>query len=185
MKRLFDLFLSSLTIIIFFIPLLIIYLSIKIYSKGNPIYWSNRVGKDNKIFKMPKFRSMRNNTPELATSELKDPYKWLTPIGLFLRKSSLDELPQIFCVFAGKMSFVGPRPALYNQDDLIKMRTDNGIHKLLPGITGLAQVNGRDELTLKDKVKYDKLYLINKSFLFDLKILSQTIIKVITSDGVK
>lgn len=185
MKRLFDLLIATVSTVIFFIPLLIIYFSIKVNTKGNPIYWSDRVGKDNKIFKMPKFRTMIINTPELATNELEDPYQWLTPIGSFLRKSSLDELPQIFCVFVGKMSFVGPRPALYNQYNLIEMRTEVGVHKLLPGITGWAQINGRDTITLKKKVKYDKYYLIKKSFLFDIKILWQTIIKVISSDGVK
>lgn len=185
MKRLFDLFIASVSTVIFFIPLVIIYFSIKVNTKGNPIYWSDRVGKDNKIFKMPKFRTMIINTPELATNELEDTYQWLTPIGSFLRKSSLDELPQIFCVFVGKMSFVGPRPALYNQYNLIEMRTEVGVHKILPGITGWAQINGRDNLTLKKKVKYDKYYLTKKSFLFDIKILWQTIIKVISSDGVK
>ena len=185
MKRLFDLILSTLSIIIFFFSLLIIYFSIKIHSKSNPLYWSDRVGKDNKIFKMPKFRSMIVNTPELATSELEDPDKWLTPVGSFLRRSSLDELPQIFCVFIGKMSFVGPRPALYNQYDLIEMRTEMGIHKLLPGITGWAQINGRDELSLEEKVIYDKYYLISKTLFFDIKILWKTIIKVLKSDGVK
>ena len=185
MKRLFDLLIATVSTVIFFIPLLIIYFSIKVNTKGNPIYWSDRVGKDNKIFKMPKFRTMIINTPELATNELEDPYQWLTPIGSFLRKSSLDELPQIFCVFVGKMSFVGPRPALYNQYNLIEMRTEVGVHKLLPGITGWAQINGRDTITLKKKVQYDKYYLTKKSFLFDIKILWQTIIKVISSDGVK
>ena len=185
MKRLFDLFLATLSIIIFLLPLLLIYFSIKIYSKANPLYWSNRVGKDNKIFKMPKFRSMVVNTPELATSELEDPDKWLTPLGSFLRRSSLDELPQIFCVFFGKMSFVGPRPALYNQYDLIEMRTDSGIHKLLPGITGWAQINGRDERSIKEKVAYDKFYLLKKSLFFDIQIIWKTFTKVLKSDGVK
>ena len=185
MKRLLDLFLATLSIAIFFIPLLLIYSSIKLNTKGNALYWSDRVGKDNKIFKMPKFRTMVLDTPELATDKLKDPNQWLTPIGYFLRKSSLDELPQIFCVFVGKMSFVGPRPALYNQYELIEMRTKKGIHRLLPGITGWAQINGRDELELKDKVEFDKFYLLKKSFLFDIKIIFKTITKVLSADGVK
>ena len=185
MKRLFDLFLSSLSIAIFLIPLIVIYFSIKINTKGDAVYWSDRVGKDNKIFKMPKFRTMVINTPELATDKLEDPYQWLTPIGYFLRKTSLDELPQIFCVFVGKMSFVGPRPALYNQYELIDMRTKKGVHKILPGITGWAQINGRDELNLRDKVKYDKFYLMKKSVLFDFMILFKTINKVLSSDGVR
>ena len=184
MKRLFDLFLAILSILIFLIPLLIIYFSIKISTKGNAVYWSDRVGKNNKIFKMPKFRTMIIDTPELATDKLTDPNQWLTPIGYFLRKSSLDELPQIFCVFIGKMSFVGPRPALYNQYELIEMRTKKGIHKLPPGITGWAQINGRDALKLKDKVEYDNFYLLKKSFLFDIKILFKTITKVLSADGV-
>ena len=185
MKILLDLFLSSLSIAIFLIPLIVIYFSIKINSKGDAVYWSDRVGKDNKIFKMPKFRTMVINKPELATDKLQDPYKWLTPIGDFLRKSSLDELPQIFCVFVGKMSIVGPRPALYNQYELIEMRTKIGIHRLLPGITGWAQINGRDELDLEDKVAYDKLYLQKKSVLFDIKIIFKTITKVLSADGIR
>jgi len=185
MKRLFDLFLATLCMVIFLIPLILIYISIKINTKDNAFYWSDRVGKDNKIFKMPKFRTMVIDTPELATDKLKDPNQWLTPIGNFLRKSSLDELPQIFCVFAGKMSFVGPRPALFNQYELIEMRTKKGIHRLLPGITGLAQINGRDELNLIDKVEYDNFYLLKKSVLLDIKILFKTISKVISADGVR
>ena len=134
---------------------------------------------------MPKFRTMVINTPELATDKLDDPYQWLTPIGDFLRKSSLDELPQIFCVFVGKMSIVGPRPALYNQYELIEMRTKIGIHRLLPGITGWAQINGRDELDLEDKVAYDKFYLQKKSVLFDIKIIFKTITKVLSADGIR
>ena len=185
MKRLLDLFLAIISIVIFLIPLLIIYFSIKISTKGKALYWSDRVGKDNKIFKMPKFRTMVIDTPELATDKLQDPNQWLTPIGYFLRKSSLDELPQIFCVLVGKMSFVGPRPALYNQDELIKMRTQKGIHRLLPGITGWAQINGRDTLKLNDKVEYDNFYLLKKSFLFDIEILFKTITKVLSADGVR
>ena len=185
MKRLLDLILSTLSIAIFLIPLIVIYFSIRINTKGNPVYWSDRVGKDNKIFKMPKFRTMVIDTPEMATDMLEAPYKWLTPIGNFLRKSSLDELPQIFCVFIGKMSFVGPRPALYNQYELIEMRTKKGIHKLLPGITGWAQINGRDELELEDKVAYDKFYLLKKSVLFDIQIIFKTITKVLSADGIR
>ena len=185
MKRLLDLLLATLSIAIFLIPLIVIYFLIKINTKGDAVYWSDRVGKDNKIFKMPKFRTMLIDTPELATDKLEDPYQWLTPIGNFLRKSSLDELPQIFCVFVGKMSFVGPRPALYNQYELIEMRTKRGIHRLLPGITGLAQINGRDELELEDKVEYDKFYLLKKSVLFDIKIIFKTITKVLSADGIR
>lgn len=185
MKRAFDLIFALILTIILFIPLIFIYIAIVIYSVESPIYWSNRIGKNNKIFRMPKFRSMKINAPEIATHKLKNPNEWHTSLGSFLRSSSIDELPQIFCIIRGEMSFVGPRPALYNQYDLIKMRTERNIHRLLPGITGWAQINGRDEISIIDKVKYDKYYLDNKSFFLDLKILWLTIIKVLTSDGVK
>ena len=185
MKRILDLVLAILFIIFFIIPFIIIYLAIKFNSCGDPIYWSNRIGRYNKLFRMPKFRSMKIDTPEIATHELTDPEQWLTPLGAFLRKYSLDELPQIISIISGEMSFVGPRPALFNQYDLIKMRTDKGIQRLVPGITGWAQINGRDELSLSEKVNFEEEYLKNKSIFFDIKIIILTIKKVLTSDGVK
>ena len=153
-------------------------------SKGPALYWSERIGKNNKIFKMPKFRSMLIDTPAVATHLLDNPDTYLSPIGGFLRRSSLDEIPQLFSVLKGDMSFVGPRPALYNQDDLIALRTENGIDKLLPGITGWAQVNGRDELSIPDKVALDVEYMQRQSFWFDMKILWMTFLKVVKRDGV-
>ncbi len=185
MKRTCDLIFALILAIIFFIPLIFIYIVIVINSVESPIYWSNRIGKDNKVFRMAKFRSMKINAPEIATHELKNPNIWLTSLGSFLRSTSIDELPQIFNILKGEMSFVGPRPALFNQYDLIEMRTKKNIHRLVPGITGWAQINGRDELSIIDKVFYDQYYLKNKSFFLDLKILWLTIIKVLTSDGVK
>jgi len=166
------------------LPMLIVALLVKLTSKGSVLYWSDRVGKNNAIFSMPKFRSMKVDTPAVATHLLEDPKSVLTPIGDFLRKSSLDELPQLWCVFKGDMSFVGPRPALYNQDDLIALRTEKGVHKLEVGVTGWAQVNGRDELPIPQKVDLDVEYLERKSFFFDMYILWQTFIKVIRRDGV-
>jgi len=157
---------------------------VKLTSKGSVLYWSDRVGKDNAIFSMPKFRSMKVDTPAVATHLLEDPKSVLTPIGDFLRKSSLDELPQLWCVLKGDMSFVGPRPALYNQDDLIALRTEKGVHVLPVGVTGWAQVNGRDELPIPQKVDLDVEYLERKSFFFDMYILWLTFIKVIRRDGV-
>ena len=156
---------------------------IKHTSKGSVLYWSDRVGKNNKIFKMPKFRSMVINTPTIATHLLKNSDSYLSPIGNFLRSTSLDELPQLFCILKGNMSFVGPRPALYNQNDLISLRTQEGVDRLIPGITGWAQVNGRDELSISDKVLFDVEYLNRQSFWFDIKILWMTLFKVIKKDG--
>jgi O-antigen biosynthesis protein WbqP len=184
MKRLFDFSLSILAIVILAIPLLIAATLVCLTSPGPILFWSKRVGFNNKMFQMPKFRSMRIDTPAVATHLLQNPDQWLTPIGSFLRKSSLDELPQLWCILKGDMSFVGPRPALFNQDDLIAMRTERGVHQLVPGLTGWAQVNGRDELPIPKKVELDFEYLQRKSFLFDLKILWMTALKVMVRDGV-
>ncbi len=184
MKRLFDFSLSLIAAFFLLFPILVVALLVKFTSKGPVLYWSDRVGKDNKIFKMPKFRSMKVDTPAVATHLLKDPKSVLTPIGDFLRKSSLDELPQLWCILKGDMSFVGPRPALFNQDDLIALRTEKGVHKILPGLTGWAQVNGRDELPIPQKVNLDAEYLVKQSFGFDLYILWLTFLKVIKRDGV-
>jgi len=164
--------------------MLLISIAVRFSSKGPALYWSDRVGKNNTIFKMPKFRSMLIDTPAVATHLLDNPSAYLSPIGGFLRRSSLDELPQLFSVLKGDMSFVGPRPALYNQDDLISLRTKRGVDKLLPGITGWAQVNGRDELSISDKVALDVEYLNRQSFWFDIKILWMTFLKVVRRDGV-
>ena len=184
MKRFLDLIFVVVAIIILSVPFLFICLAIRLTSEGSSIYWSDRVGRDNIIFRMPKFRSMRVGTPAVATHLLKDPERYLTPIGLFLRKSSLDELPQLWSILRGDMSFVGPRPALFNQDDLIKLRTDNGVNKLLPGITGWAQVNGRDELSISEKVELDVEYMNRQSFWFDMKILWMTFLNVIKRYGI-
>jgi O-antigen biosynthesis protein WbqP len=184
MKRIFDLLLSVVILILLVIPMLLISISVRLSSKGPALYWSNRIGRNNKIFKMPKFRSMLINTPDIATHLLNAPGSYLSPIGGFLRSTSLDEFPQLFSVLKGDMSFVGPRPALFNQDDLIALRTEKGVHKLLPGITGWAQVNGRDELSIPDKVVLDVEYLNRQSFWFDIKILWMTFLKVINRDGV-
>jgi O-antigen biosynthesis protein WbqP len=157
---------------------------VRLTSPGPVLYWSDRVGRYNKIFRMPKFRSMRIDTPAVATHLLRNPDQWLTPIGSFLRKSSLDELPQLWSILKGDMSFVGPRPALFNQEDLIALRSDAGVHELLPGLTGWAQINGRDELPIPDKVKLDIEYLQRHSFTFDLRILWMTVLKVLRRDGV-
>ena len=184
MKRIFDLFFGVILLLSLLIVMLVISIVIRLTSKGPSLYWSNRVGKNNKIFKMPKFRSMLIDTPAVATHLLDNPDSYLSPIGGFLRFSSLDELPQLFSILKGDMSFVGPRPALFNQDDLIALRTEKGVDKLLPGITGWAQVNGRDELSIPDKVALDVEYLKRKSFWFDIKILWMTFLKVIKRDGV-
>ena len=184
MKRAFDLFAGVILLLSLVIIMLFIAIAIRRTSKGSVLYWSDRVGKNNKIFKMPKFRSMLTDTPAVATHLLDNPDVYLSPIGGFLRRSSLDELPQLFSVLKGDMSFVGPRPALYNQDDLITLRTQKGVDKLLPGITGWAQVNGRDELSIPDKVILDVEYLNRQSFWFDMKILWMTFLKVIKRDGV-
>ncbi len=184
-KRLSDLFLASIVGLIFMLPFLVLAITVKLTSTGPVLYWSDRVGRYNKIFKMPKFRTMRVGTPALATHLLPDPDRFLTPIGSFLRKSSLDELPQLWSIIKGDMSFVGPRPALFNQDDLIVMRNKYGIDKLLPGLTGWAQVNGRDELSIPDKVKFDIEYMNNQSLWFDIKIIFLTGLKVLKKDGIK
>ena len=184
MKRFFDLIAGAVLLIFLAILQLLIMIAIRLTSKGPAIYWSDRVGKKNKIFKMPKFRSMLTDTPAVATHLLDNPDAYLSPIGRFLRRSSIDELPQLFSVLKGDMSFVGPRPALYNQEDLIALRTEKGVDKLLPGITGWAQVNGRDELSIPDKVALDVEYLKRKSFWFDIKILWMTFLKVVKRDGV-
>ena len=184
MKRIFDLLLGVAILVFLVAPMLLIFIAVRLSSKGPALYWSDRIGKNNKIFKMPKFRSMLIDTPAMATHLLDNPDAYLSPIGGFLRRSSLDELPQLFSVLKGDMSFVGPRPALFNQDDLIALRTNKGVNKLLPGITGWAQVNGRDELSIPDKVALDVEYLNRQSFWFDLKILWMTFLKVVKRDGV-
>lgn len=184
MKRTFDLILVFLALVILLIPIVILAFLVLITSQGPILYWSNRVGRHNQIFKMPKFRSMKVGTPVVATHLLPNPDLYLTPIGAFLRKSSLDELPQIWSVLRGDMSFVGPRPALYSQIDLIQLRNKKGISILFPGITGWAQVNGRDDLDNFKKVKLDAEYLQRRSFWFDCKILCITFINVIKRDNV-
>ena len=184
MKRFLDLIFVVIAITILSVPFFFICLAIRLTSEGPSIYWSDRVGRDNIIFRMPKFRSMRVGTPAMATHLLKDPELYLTPIGSFLRKSSLDELPQLWSILRGDMSFVGPRPAFFNQDDLIKLRTDNGVNKLLPGITGWAQVNGRDDLSISEKVELDVEYMNRQSFWFDMKILWMTFLNVIKRYGI-
>ena len=184
MKRLFDLFIAVLALNILLVPAGLVALLVRLTSKGPIVYWSDRVGRYNINFKMPKLRTMRVDTPVVATHLLNDTSYYLTPIGSFLRKSSLDELPQIWSIIKGDMSFVGPRPALFNQDDLIKLRTENGVHNLLPGLTGWAQVNGRDELSVPDKVELDAEYIKRQSFLFDMYILWLTLLKVVCRDGV-
>jgi O-antigen biosynthesis protein WbqP len=184
MKRLLD-FLIVLVVLPFVgIPILLIALMVKLTSKGPVLYWSDRVGRYNLLFKMPKFRTMRLETPAVATHLLVDPDRFLTPVGRFLRKSSFDEFPQLLSILVGDMSIVGPRPALFNQDDLIKLRTQKGVHSLTPGLTGWAQVNGRDELPIPIKVEYDLYYLQHHSFLLDLKIIIKTFMKVIVREGV-
>jgi O-antigen biosynthesis protein WbqP len=183
-KRLVDVALSSLLLIVFAVPMGLIALAVKLSSKGPALYWSERIGADNRLFLMPKFRSMRTNTPQLATHLLLDASIHITPIGGFLRRSSLDELPQLFSVLRGDLSLVGPRPALFNQDDLVALRTECGVHKLVPGITGWAQVNGRDELPIPAKVCLDAEYLHTRCFWFDMKILALTFVKVVSRDGV-
>ena len=184
MKRVFDLLLGFVLALVLALPVIIIALLVRLTSPGPVLYWSDRVGRQNRIFKMPKFRSMLNDTPAVATHLLQNPEQWLTPIGSFLRKSSLDELPQLWSILKGDMSFVGPRPALFNQNDLIALRTEKGVHELVPGLTGWAQVNGRDELPIPQKVQLDAEYLERRSLLFDMKILWLTALKVLARDGV-
>ncbi len=184
MKRLFDLFMAFNVAVLLLIPICIVAIFVRLTSKGAALYWSDRVGINNDVFKMPKFRSMKVDTPAVATHLLKDPKSVLTPIGDFLRKSSLDELPQLWCILKGDMSFVGPRPALFNQDDLIALRTEKGVHELVPGLTGWAQVNGRDELPISKKVELDVEYMHRRSIFFDIYILWLTFLKVLKRDGV-
>jgi len=185
MKRVFDFIMAIFLLCFLSAPILIVALMVKFTSKGPVLYWSDRVGLDNKIFKMPKFRTMRIDTPAVATHLLTNPDAYLTSIGSFLRKFSFDELPQLWSILKGHMSFIGPRPALFNQDDLIELRTNKGIHKLVPGITGWAQVNGRDDIPIPIKVGYDEYYLKNRSFSFDIKIFLLTLFKTVKSEGVQ
>lgn len=183
-KRLFDLVVATCAFAVLALPLGILALLVRWTSPGPALYWSDRVGQHNRIFRMPKFRSMRVGTPAVATHLLSDPASHLTPIGPFLRRSSLDELPQLWSILVGDMSFVGPRPALFNQHDLIALRTESGVDALLPGLTGWAQVNGRDELPIREKVALDVMYLQHKSLRFDLRIIWMTALKVATREGV-
>ena len=185
MKRFFDLVMSLSMLGLLMAPMLLVALLVKLTSPGAVLYWSERVGRNNRIFRMPKFRTMRTDTPALATHLLPDPDSHLTPIGKFLRKSSLDELPQLYSILTGDMTFVGPRPALFNQDDLVELRTRKGVHRLTPGLTGWAQVNGRDELPIPVKVDYDAYYLDKRSFLFDMNILLLTLFKVLRREGIQ
>lgn len=185
MKRSFDFLLAFIALLILLLPFLVVAMAVWLTSPGSILYWSDRVGRNNRIFKMPKFRTMQVNTPAVATHLLSNPAQFLTPIGSFLRKSSLDELPQLLSIIRGDMSFVGPRPALFNQDDLVALRTHYGVDKLVPGLTGWAQINGRDELPIPEKVKLDVDYMNNQSFLFDLKIILLTFLKVLRRDGIQ
>jgi len=184
-KRLSDLFLALIVGLVFMLPLLLLAITVKLTSTGSILYWSDRIGRNNKIFKMPKFRTMRVDTPAVATHLLPDAKQFLTPIGSFLRKSSLDELPQLWSIIKGDMSFVGPRPALFNQDDLIALRTQYGVEKLMPGLTGWAQINGRDELPIPAKVKLDVDYMNNQSIFLDFKIIFLTVLKVLCRDDIQ
>jgi O-antigen biosynthesis protein WbqP len=184
MKRLFDFMVSLILLCLLIVPLLALALLVQLTSRGPALYWSNRIGCGNKIFQMPKFRTMRVGTPAVATHLLADPKAHLTPIGSSLRKTSLDELPQLWSILVGNMSFVGPRPALFNQDDLIALRTEQGVHMLVPGLTGWAQVNGRDELPIPQKVALDVEYLQKQCMWFDIQILWLTFVKVVRRVGV-
>lgn len=184
MKRLFDLITGALAAVILLLPIALVALAVRLTSKGPALYWSDRVGRNNQLFKMPKFRSMQIGTPAVATHLLNNPDAYLTPIGSFIRKTSLDELPQLWSILKGDMSFVGPRPALFNQHDLIELRTKAGVHQLTPGLTGWAQINGRDELPIPQKVALDVEYLHRQSLLFDIKIIFLTAWKVIKRDNV-
>lgn len=185
MKRLFDLILAVCAVVVLLLPIILVALLVKLTSSGPVLYWSYRVGKNNETFKMPKFRTMKTDTPVVATHLLANPSIYLSPIGSFLRKASLDELPQLWSILKGDMSFVGPRPALFNQNDLIEYRTQKGIHKLTPGLTGWAQINGRDELPIPVKVEFDNYYLLNQSFFLDIKIIIHTALSVIRREGVE
>ena len=184
MKKFFDFTLSLTALIMLLPPIILIALLVKVTSPGPVLYWSDRVGRHNRIFRMPKFRTMRTGTPAVATHLLTDPKQFLTPAGSFLRKSSLDELPQLWSILCGDMSFVGPRPALFNQQDLIELRTEQGVSTILPGLTGLAQVSGRDELAIPEKVRLDAEYMQRQSLFFDIKIIFLTFLKVVRRDGV-
>jgi O-antigen biosynthesis protein WbqP len=184
LKRIFDLSLALVASFILLLPITLVALCVRLTSRGPVLYWSDRVGRNNSIFRMPKFRTMRTDTPAVATHLLGDPDQYLTPIGSFLRKSSLDELPQLWSILKGDMSLVGPRPALFNQDDLVALRTEKKVHLMVPGLTGWAQINGRDELPIPDKVVLDTYYLEHQTFLLDLRILVLTLFKVIKRDGV-
>lgn len=184
MKRLLDVSLTLCALIVLAVPMVVVALLVKLTSPGPALYWSDRVGRNNVIFKMPKFRTMRIDTPAVATHLLGEPGRWLTPVGGFLRKTSLDELPQLLSILMGDMSLVGPRPALFNQEDLIALRTQTGVHQLTPGLTGWAQINGRDELPIPIKVEYDVYYNRHRSFLFDVKIIFLTFKKVLFKEGV-
>lgn len=184
LKRTFDILMVLIAMFLLIIPILLVSIAVKLTSKGPVLYWSDRVGIHNNIFSMPKFRSMKIDTPEIASHLLVDPKSVLTPVGDFIRKTSLDELPQLWCIIKGDMSFVGPRPALFNQGDLIELRTSKGVHYHTPGLTGWAQVNGRDELPIPRKVELDVEYIARKSFLFDMKIIYLTFLRVIKSNGV-
>ena len=185
MKRCFDVCLALCVLLLLIVPIIMVALLVRITSIGPVLYWSDRVGRCNHLFRMPKFRTMRVDTPAVATHLLADPEQFLTPVGSFLRKSSLDELPQLWSIIRGDMSFVGPRPALFNQDDLVTLRTQYGVDKLVPGLTGWAQINGRDELPIPEKVKLDVDYLHQQSFALDLKIILMTFLKVLRRDGIK
>lgn len=184
-KRLFDMAAGIVLMLLLAVPMLLVAVFIKLVSRGPVIFWTDRVGINNVIFKMAKFRTMKTDTPQMATHLMKDPGAWLIPGGAFLRKSSLDELPQLYNVLRGDMSFVGPRPALFNQDDLVALRTAQGVQALVPGITGWAQVNGRDDLAIPVKVSFDTVYLKRRSFWFDMYILSLTVLKVLKKEGVR
>lgn len=184
MKRLVDILFSLLLVLFLSVPMALIAFCVKLTSKGPVLYWSDRVGVNNVIFKMPKFRTMRVDTPAIATHLLSDPDQYVTSVGKLLRKTSLDELPQLISILKGDMSFVGPRPALFNQNDLVALRTEKGVHQIVPGLTGWAQINGRDELPIPVKVEYDTYYLKHKSILFDLKIIFLTFYKVLRREGV-
>jgi O-antigen biosynthesis protein WbqP len=185
MKRAFDVTLAAGLLVAFAVPMLVIAAAVRLSSRGPALYWSDRVGRENRLFRMPKFRSMRTDTPAVATHLLADSARWITPVGRLLRQTSLDELPQLWSIVRGDMSFVGPRPALFNQDDLITLRTARGVHRLTPGLTGWAQVNGRDELSIPEKVALDAEYAAGRSFAWDLQILWMTCGKVLGGEGVR
>jgi O-antigen biosynthesis protein WbqP len=184
MKRVFDVVAAVLALLLLSPLLLGLALAVRLSSPGPILYWSDRIGRDNRTFRMPKYRSMRVGTPAVATHLLRDPDEYLTPVGRLLRRTSLDELPQLWSILVGEMSFVGPRPALFNQDDLISLRTEAGVHRLLPGLTGWAQINGRDEIPIPEKVALDAIYLKRQSLLFDLQIVAMTFVKVLRREGV-